>query len=1322
VAGSAVWVDVLPSMGKFSTNLTRDASSAAATAGVAAGRSFDGGFADASGKGSAAGKILGGIAGATASAAKVIGGGIAGIGLAVGGLSAQKGLSRLLDIDDAQGKLKGLGHSVDGIATIMDSALASVKGTAFGLGDAATVAASAVAAGIKPGQDLTKYLSLTADAATIAGTSLDEMGAIINKTTSTGKVYTDNLNQLADRGIPIFQWLQEEYGTSAEGLSKMVKEGKVDAETFRRVIEENIGGAALASGQTVRGAFANTGAAFGRLGAMFLKGGVQAAPVLFTAITGAVDRAGTALAPFADALGVKVVAGLTAVAGWIDRVDFQKIVDGASGLYDLIVGGDFSGKLTNAFGLQEDSGFVDFILTARDAISGLYSLVVGGDFTGAFARAFNVEEDSPVVGMILDVRSAFGDLFSAIGSGDLDGAKAALGGIADAGGPLSSLLGSAAGGFGQIAGAVGDLFVAGLPLIPALIDAAAQVMGFLADNSSLVLPIIIAIAAGFVLYRTSQVAANAAMVAGLPIRVASIAADVARTIALNNSTKATIAQMGIEKASAGTRIAATGSITAATVATNGFGWAQRASAVASAIAAGGMRLLGGAVRFALGPIGLIITAVGLLVAGVIWAYNNVGWFRDGVNGAFAGIMVAVHALGDAGVWLWENALKPAWDAIAAGATWLYETILRPAFDGISIAVQAVGAVVGIYIGVWVTIFQAIGTAAVWLWQTILEPVFSGIAAVVSWFWSVASAVFDLLVHVLVFVVGAAVTWLWESIISPVFTWIGDKVSTFWLGAQIVFGALVSFVRDTLGAVFSWLWDSIISPVFTWISNRIDLFWTGAQIIFAAVTGYVRDTLGPIFTWLYENAIRPAWDGISSAISTVWGFISPIFDKLKTVIMTDLPNAFTTGRDAIGTAWEGLKELAKAPIKFVVDTVINDGLIGNFNKVADFFGSKKIPTIKLPDGFAGGGIIPGYQSQKRDDVMMPMRRGEGVLVPEVVKGLGPGFVHSLNAAGNRGGASAVRSLATVRPGLAEGGIVGGAIDWVRNAADAAGRFVSDPLGTMSSVIDGLTAQIPGAEGLVALAKGATGKLVEAAVDAIKGLMPSGGAAGAIGSNGSLPAGMLQRVANFTGGPGVGPMGGYLRSDAARALQLAESAKGGPLALTEGYRDLASQQMRWAQFRAGTGNLAAAPGTSNHGYGLAGDFATSAQGWLRTNGPRFGWYPTGLGFSQREPWHFDYKGKADTSAGMHEGGVIEPTLYDEGGVLPRGVSVIANRTRKPEYNLPEGRLIDVVRKASAAELGEQGPLIGSLTLQSSGDLHEDLAEVNHNIRTLRRGGRP
>ncbi|MDK8171759.1 M15 family metallopeptidase [Curtobacterium citreum] len=132
--------------------------------------------------------------------------------------------------------------------------------------------------------------------------------------------------------------------------------------------------------------------------------------------------------------------------------------------------------------------------------------------------------------------------------------------------------------------------------------------------------------------------------------------------------------------------------------------------------------------------------------------------------------------------------------------------------------------------------------------------------------------------------------------------------------------------------------------------------------------------------------------------------------------------------------------------------------------------------------------------------------------------------------------------------------------------------------------------------------------------------------------------------FAPGSGVGPTGGLLRKAAANAWNAAYQASGGALGLTEGYRDLAAQQYRWSLFKKG-GNLAAAPGTSQHGFGLAADVA-AGQGWLRANGSKFGWINTGLGFSQREPWHFEFKGVPQLAAGAMIGRRPGGTLVNVG----------------------------------------------------------------------------
>ncbi|WP_435594645.1 tape measure protein [Tsukamurella tyrosinosolvens] len=227
-------------------------------------------------------------------------------GVAAFATTAKLGADRLLAIDDARGKLKGLGHDAAAQAKIMDSALASVKGTAFGLGDAATISASAVAAGIKPGAELTKYLKSTADAATIAGSSLSEMGSIFNKVQTGQTAMTDDLNMLADRGVPIYQWIAKEMKISAGEVKKYAEKGKIDSAVFFKAINDNIGGAALESGKTVRGSFNNMKAAVGRFGAALDEPSFKRAPATFTAITKAIDEATPAAGRFAQSLDAKM--------------------------------------------------------------------------------------------------------------------------------------------------------------------------------------------------------------------------------------------------------------------------------------------------------------------------------------------------------------------------------------------------------------------------------------------------------------------------------------------------------------------------------------------------------------------------------------------------------------------------------------------------------------------------------------------------------------------------------------------------------------------------------------------------------------------------------------------------------------------------------------------------------------------------------------------------------------------------------------------------------------------------------------------------------
>lgn len=115
---------------------------------------------------------------------------------------------------------------------------------------------------------------------------------------------------------------------------------------------------------------------------------------------------------------------------------------------------------------------------------------------------------------------------------------------------------------------------------------------------------------------------------------------------------------------------------------------------------------------------------------------------------------------------------------------------------------------------------------------------------------------------------------------------------------------------------------------------------------------------------------------------------------------------------------------------------------------------------------------------------------------------------------------------------------------------------------------------------------------------------------------------------------GAPGHALRADAAAAFNRMTAAaladRGSRLCVNDSYRSYAGQV---SVFRRKP-HLAAVPGTSRHGLGIAVDigcggerFGSSTYRWLKANGPRFGWvHPAWAepGGGMPEPWHWEFVG--------------------------------------------------------------------------------------------------
>lgn len=488
----------------------------------------------------------------------------------------------------------------------------------------------------------------------------------------------------------------------------------------------------------------------------------------------------------------------------------------------------------------------------------------------------------------------------------------------------------------------------------------------------------------------------------------------------------------------GTFAAVLGTVTAAqkaaSFATVAWTAVQKAATIASFNFRVAMQVLNAVIRA--NPIVFIVGLLAALVAGLIYAYKNSDTFRKIVDTAF-------RAIADAGKFMWEKVLKPAFNAIVvavkavgAAAVWLWNNAIVPAFNGIKTAVSAVGdaamwlwnnAITPAFNGIK-TAISAVADAAKWLWNTILKPVFNFIAQAVKVVFAASFIIFIGPIVVLLKALGNTASWLWEKAIKPAFNAIGQAALWLWnsvikpVGNFIVaavqaigraavwlydhaikpaFNAIVTAIRF-LGSVATWLWKNIIIPAWNGIKLAITTAWR--VVIKPVIDAFMRgiQAVGTFFTNLWKNNVIPAWNGIKQVIKTTWDtFLNPIFSSIKKAIGL-VGTAFGKAKDAIGKAWAGIKEAAKVPVRFVIETVINKGIIGTFNSIAKAVGLKlQLSPVPLPKGFAHGGVIPGHDDG-RDKVLVRTRAGEAIMVPQFADWVGGerGIAH-LNRLAERG---------------------------------------------------------------------------------------------------------------------------------------------------------------------------------------------------------------------------------------------------------------------------------------------------------------------------------
>lgn len=728
--------------------------------------------------------------------------------------------------------------------------------TVYELSDIQNITAQLAANGVKGYDQLAEAAgNLNAVAGGNAET-FKSVGMVLTQTAGQGKLTTENWNQLAD-AIPgasgkIQEALLKNSAYTGNFRDAMAK-GEITADEFNKAILDlgftDVAREAATSTSTIEGAWGN-------LQAALVTGGMDIVDKLKPAIT--------------DFMGV-AADGASKAFDYINT----DLMPALGSLWNLISGKGYDGNL---FGLASDSAVITALTNIRNTGESLYNWVTGtlipgvrsffnlavnGDFDGNF---FGVEEDSGLVDFILDTRDKIIDTWKYLQSDVIPGVKDFLSSVVN-----SSFWSTLGGFFGSLVqnktvleAVVGGLIAwktitAGISLVAFTTQVIANTRAFVASKIAKAQDL-------------AETIALKAMLAGDFLR-----SLVQQTVQIARTTAAWVAQKSVLVAS---RVA-TGAYTAAQWLLNAALNANPISLIVVAIAA-----LVAALVLAYNKSETfrgIIEAAWSGIQSVIGVV--VDWFQTYLLPVFEavweGIKVAVWVVVTAiavyieafkavlqGIadfiltYVWPY-IQQAWDGIKAGAQVLWG-YMQQAWDGIKAAIQAVSDWVSSYIvpalgAAW----NGIKAGADLLWSGI-QAAWGGIkaaaATVVSWFQSYVQPV-----------LGA----VWNGIKAGADLLLSG-IRSVWDGIKLAASTVVSWFQTYVQPVLTATWNTITASARAF-GSAISSVWNGIKSTISSVVSWMTSTVQSSMTSV-ANGVKSAFTTMKSGLETIWNGVKGVVAK------------------------------------------------------------------------------------------------------------------------------------------------------------------------------------------------------------------------------------------------------------------------------------------------------------------------------------------------------------------------------------------------------------------------------------------------------------
>ncbi|MGO5463521.1 hypothetical protein, partial [Bifidobacterium animalis] len=224
-------------------------------------------------------------------------------------------------------------------------------------------------------------------------------------------------------------------------------------------------------------------------------------------------------------------------------------------------------------------------------------------------------------------------------------------------------------------------------------------------------------------------------------------------------------------------------------------------------------------------------------------------------------------------------------------------------------------------------------------------------------------------------------------------------------AQQQTGEVVNPALASVGTTAQTMNDTQFQPVMLGMQTAMSA--TGSAVLAMTSTAWTPAMLGmqaasnatgANTSWNAYGVVNPA---LFSIANTAWNVLNTGVNPAMAGIrgaLTYTANTFGWAAGNIAQQWNQVREATARPVRFAIQSVFNDGIVGMWNSASELLGTQKMAPY--PVRFATGGLVRGPGGPKDDKIPALLSNHEYVLNAKAVRNIGVDNLNALNSGSYR----------------------------------------------------------------------------------------------------------------------------------------------------------------------------------------------------------------------------------------------------------------------------------------------------------------------------------